>query len=162
MGPTDPPLDALLTLLELERNGRDQALRGVRDAETLAQHAQAQASTLAEYRAEYVERWSARLRAPSSIELVQCYQGFMQRLDQAIGQQRAATEQAQQRLLQAVQVLREREQRFSSVEKLIERRRREADRDVARREQAITDEAAMRAHQRRRAAQRDAGGDTLT
>jgi flagellar protein FliJ len=162
MSPTDPPLDTLLTLLELERNERDQALRGVRDAETLAQHAQAQASTLAEYRAEYTQRWSARLRAPSSIELVQCYQGFMQRLDQAIGQQRAISEQAQQRLRQALQALREREQRLGSVEKLIERRRREHGRDAARREQAITDEAAMRSHQRRRTAQRDAGTDTLT
>lgn len=162
---TTPAIDSLLTLLELERNERDQALRGVRDAESLAQHAQAQAQTLAAYRTEYVERWSTRLRTQSSIELVQCYQGFMQRLDQAIGQQRAASEQAQSRLQQAVQALREREQRLGSVEKLIERRRREHHRHAARREQTITDEAAMRLHERRLAAARrqDAGGnDTVT
>ncbi len=160
-----PPIESLLTLLELERNERDLALRGVRDAESLARHAQAQAQTLDAYRTEYVERWSTRLRTPSSIELVQCYQGFMQRLDQAIGQQRAASEQAQVRLQQAVLALREREQRLGSVEKLIERRRHEQHRHAARREQTITDEAAMRLHERRLAAARrqDAGGnDTVT
>lgn len=162
---TTPAIDSLLTLLELERNERDQALRSVRDAESLAQHAQAQAQTLSAYRTEYVERWSTRLRTQSSVELAQCYQGFMQRLDQAIGQQRAVSEQAHARLQQAVQALREREQRLGSVEKLIERRRREQHRHAARREQTITDEAAMRLHERRLAAMRrqDAGGnDTLT
>ena len=162
---TTPAIDSLLTLLELERNERDQALRGVRDAESLAQHAQAQAQTLTAYRTEYVERWSTRLRTQSSIELVQCYQGFMQRLDQAIGQQRTASEQAHARLRQAVLALREREQRLGSVEKLIERRRREQHRHAARREQTITDEAAMRLHERRLAAARrqDPGGnDTMT
>jgi|GEM_PF-179607 flagellar protein FliJ len=162
---TTPAIDSLLTLLELERNERDQALRGVRDAESLAQHAQAQAQTLTAYRTEYVERWATRLRTQSSIELVQCYQGFMQRLDQAIGQQHAASEQAHARLRQAVQALREREQRLGSVEKLIERRRREQHHHAARREQTITDEAAMRLHERRLAAARrqDTGGnDTVT
>lgn len=159
-----PSIHTLTTLLEVERQERDQALLGVRDAQSVAQHAQAQATTLAEYRSEYVERWSARLRTPSSIELVQCYQGFMQRLDQALGQQRAASELAQKRLHQALDALRERELRLGSVEKLIERRRREQHRHAARREQSITDEAAMRQHERRRAAQRDApsGTDTTT
>lgn len=163
--PNPSSLDALLTLLELERSGRDQALRGLRDAESAAQHARAQATTLADYRAEYAERWTARLRSSSTVELMQCYQGFLQRLDHAITQQRAVTEQALRLLERAVATLREREQRLGSVEKLIERRRRETHRDAARREQAITDEAAMRVHERRRLTRRDpnaSGTDTVT
>lgn len=156
-------LDTLLSLLERERSERDQALLGVRHAESLAQHATAQEQTLSDYRSEYVERWTTRFRSQGSIELVQCYQGFMQRLDQAIGQQKATAEQAQARLRQAVDALREREQRLGSVEKLIERRRSELLRHAARREQNLSDEAAMRIHERRRAAQRDnPGTDTVT
>jgi flagellar FliJ protein len=159
---TPSSLDALLTLLERERNQRDQALLGLRDAQNQAEHATLQARTLSAYRAEYAERWTGRFRAPGSIELMQCYQGFMQRLDQAIGQQRDIVAQAEQRLRQAQEALREREQRLGSVEKLIERRQLEQHRHAARREQSLTDELALRLHERKRLAQRDPGTDTLT
>ncbi len=156
-------LDTLLALLELERNERDQALLGLRNATSLAQHAAVQEQTLSDYRSEYVERWTTRFRTRGSIELVQCYQGFMQRLDQAIGQQKATADQAQARLRQAREVLREREQRLGAVEKLIERRRNDLQRHAARREQNLSDEAAMRSHDRRHAARRDnPGTDTVT
>lgn len=155
-------LDALLTLLELERQQRDQALLGLRDAQSVAERAHSQARTLSDYRSEYAERWTGRFRTQGSIELVQCYQGFMQRLDLAIGQQRAIVEQAQMRLQQAQIALREREQRLGSVEKLIERRQRDQHRHAARREQSLADEAALRQHERKRLAQRDQGTDTVT
>lgn len=144
-------LDTLLALLERERGERDQALLGMREAEGLASHAAAQAQQLAEYRAEYVRRWSNRFRAQGSIELVQCYQGFMQRLEQAIGQQRQAADHADALLRQTRDALRERELRVGSVEKLIERRLREQRQHASRREQSQTDEAAQRSHARRHA-----------
>ncbi|MFO1217072.1 MAG: flagellar export protein FliJ [Burkholderiaceae bacterium] len=159
---TEQSLDALLSLLELERNGRDQALLGLRDAQSQAEHASVQARTLDAYRAEYVQRWTGRLRTGSSVELLQCYQGFMQRLDHAIGQQRDIVAQAEMRLHQAQQALREREQRLGSVEKLIERRQQQQHRHAARREQSLADEVALRLHERKRLAQRDGGNDTVT
>lgn len=155
-------LDALLALLEHERQSRDQALLGLRDAQSVAERAHSQAQTLADYRSEYAERWTGRFRTQGRIELVQCYQGFMQRLDLAIGQQRAIVEQTQTRLQQAQKALREREQRLGSVEKLLERRRHEQHRHAARREQSLADEAALRQHERKRLAQRDPGTDTVT
>lgn len=162
MSPSTQSLDALLALLELERQQRDQALLGLRDAQSVAERAHTQAQTLSDYRSEYADRWTGRFRTQGSIELVQCYQGFMQRLDQALAQQRAIVEQAKARLQQAQAALREREQRLGSVEKLIERRRQEQHRHAARREQSLADEVALRQHERKRLAQRDPGTDTVT
>ena len=83
-------MQALIQLLDHERRVRDAALLGLRDAEGTAGTADAQAQQLHAYRSDYVERWSARFREPGSVALMQCYQGFMQRLEQAITQQRAA------------------------------------------------------------------------
>jgi flagellar FliJ protein len=143
-------MQALHQLLEHERRARDAALLGLRDAEGFAQRADTQASQLDAYRSDYVERWRARFRSEAgSVALMQCYQGFMQRLDQAIAQQRAAVQMAQARLEQARQALHANERRVASVEKLIERRAQVEQKRSARREQSATDEMALRAHARR-------------
>ena len=123
--------------------------------------ADAQAQQLNTYRSEYVERWSTRFREPGSVALLQCYQGFMQRLDQAIVQQRNALMQAQSRADQARGVLRDNERRVASVEKLIERRQQHEQRQLARREQQRTDETAQRVHAQRMAARHDHGESRL-
>lgn len=156
-----PTLHALLQLLDHERRTRDEAVQALSRAEGLAGQADAQAQQLALYRSEYVERWSARFRDPGSVALLQCYQGFMQRLDQAIVQQRSALAQAQIRVDQARGTLRDNQRRVASVEKLIERRRQQEQRQLARREQARTDETAQRAHARRTAPTADAGESRL-
>ena len=75
-----PTLQALLQLLDHERRARDEALQALSHAEGTAGQAEAQAQALNTYRSDYVERWSARFREPGSVALMQCYQGFMQRL----------------------------------------------------------------------------------
>lgn len=152
-----PTLQALLQLLEHERRTRDEALLGLRSAEGAAGQAGAQAQQLDVYRSDYVERWSARFREPGSVALMQCYQGFMQRLEQAIAQQRATVELARQLLEQARNTLRENERRVASVEKLIERRRQQQLRQNARREQSNTDENALRVHAQQLANQHERG-----
>ena len=142
-------MQALIQLLDHERRVRDAALLGLRDAEGSADAADAQARQLHAYRSEYVERWSARFREPGSVALMQCYQGFMQRLEQAIAQQRAAVQLAQARLEQARLALSDNERRVASVEKLIERRSSQDRQRAARREQSHSDEIAQRAHARR-------------
>lgn len=156
-----PTLQALIQLLDHERHTRDQALLGLRSAEGAADHAGAQAQQLDAYRSDYVGRWSARFREPGSVALMQCYQGFMQRLEQAIAQQRNAVAQAQIRVDQARGLLRDNERRVASVEKLIERRRQQEQRHLARREQSHSDETAQRAHARCLAAQPDHGESRL-
>jgi len=156
-----PTLQALLQLLDHERRTRDESLQALSRAEGMAGQADAQAQALHVYRSEYVERWSARFREPSSVALMQSYQGFMQRLDQAIVQQRNAVAQAQIRVGQARGVLQDNQRRVASVEKLIERRQQHELRQLARREQLRTDETAQRAHARRIAAQPDHGESRL-
>ncbi|MFI4930372.1 MAG: flagellar export protein FliJ [Burkholderiales bacterium] len=145
-------MQALRQLLDHERRVRDAALLGLRDAEGTADQADTQAQQLHAYRSETVERWSARFREPGSVALMQCYQGFMQRLEQAIAQQRAAVQLANARLEQARQTLSDNERRVASVEKLIERRAKQEQQLAARREQSHSDEIASAAHARRHAA----------
>lgn len=152
-----PTLTALAQLLDHERRIRDDALLGLRDAEGAGQRADAQAAQLDAYRSEYVQRWSARFREPGSVALMQCYQGFMERLDQAIAHQQAAVQVARMRLEQARETVREHERRVASIEKLIERRQQQLQRQAQRREQSMTDETALRMHAQRRAGARDAG-----
>jgi len=145
-------MQALHQLLEHERRARDVALLGLRDAEGLAQQADTQASQLDTYRSDYAERWRDRFRSEAgSVALMQCYQGFMQRLEQAIAQQRAAVQAAHARLDHARKVLHDNERRVASVEKLLERRAQQEQRLAARREQSNTDEVALRSHARREA-----------
>jgi flagellar FliJ protein len=97
------------------------------------------------YRREYEKRWAHQFRTDGRMELVNCYRGFMERLTQAVEQQRAATVQAQAELDHARVALRESELRVASVRKLIERRVAEADVATQRREQKASDEFASRA-----------------
>ena len=156
-----PTLQALMQLLDHERRARDEALQALSHAEGTVGQADAQAQQLSAYRSDYVERWSARFREPGSMALMQCYQGFMQRLDQAIVQQRNAQAQAKLRVEQARGALVDNQRRVASVEKLIERRQQQEQRHLARREQLRTDETAQRAHARRIAGPPDHGESRL-
>ena len=135
---------SLSTLLEHAEAERDAALAALRNTEAAAAAAQGQLDQLQEYRTQYQQRWSTQFRQAGSIELMQCYQGFGQRLDQAITQQSQIVAQAEQRAQQARAVVLEREQRVAAVRKLIERRQQEQNRVAERRDQRATDEAAQR------------------
>jgi flagellar FliJ protein len=138
---------SLLTLLENEQRTRDEARVALGDVRFMADQARAQAEQLQQYRSEYAQRWSTQFRQQGGIELVQCYQGFMQRLEQAITQQQAAVLQAQAREQAAQAHLADCELRLASVEKLLQRRLAEQERVARRHEQRATDEAASRARQ---------------
>ena len=135
---------SLTTLLEHAEAERDAALTALRHTEAGAAAAQGQLDQLQEYRTQYQQRWSTQFRQAGSIELMQCYQGFAQRLEQAITQQGQIAAQAEQRAQHARAVVLEREQRVAAVRKLIERRQQEQHRVAERRDQRATDEAAQR------------------
>lgn len=138
-------LQPLMTLLgQVERERDDLALSCQRAAQA-QQTAANQAEQLLTYRCEYEKRWAHQFRTDGRMELVNCYRGFMERLTQAVEQQRAAAVQAQAELDHARVALRDGELRVASVRKLIERRVAEANTASQRREQKACDEFASRA-----------------
>lgn len=136
-------MSALQTLLEQAESERDQILAAVRRAEEQQRRAQLQADQLDGYRGEYTARWAAQFRERGAIEILNCYQSFGSRIDEALTMQQqqlaqleAGTERLRQRLVAA-------ETRVASVRKLIERRESEAARTQLRRDQRQTDETAQ-------------------
>jgi len=136
---------ALKTLLEQAETERDAALARMLQADDAARQARAQSEQLHAYREDYRRRAPALHGRSASIELIRCHQGFMQRLDQAIDQQRAHLARLEQQAADQRAALLERETRVAAVKKLIERREQEARHKATRADQRQTDEAAQRA-----------------
>jgi len=136
------PLAALLAQSERER---DLALADQQRAQAASDAADAQARQLLDYRREYEQRWNAQFSREGQIELVRCYQSFVERLTQAVDQQTRIAEHAKQQLANAVVAVRTAETRCAAVRKLIERRSAELRALAGRREQQQTDETAARA-----------------
>lgn len=135
---------SLPLLLEQAENERDAALARMLQADDVARQARSQAEQLHAYREDYRKRAPALNGRSASIELVRCHQGFTQRLDQAIEQQRGQLVALEQQLAALRALLMEREVRVAAVKKLIERGAQEAQRHLVRAEQRHTDEAALR------------------
>lgn len=139
----DPELSTLHALLDRATAERDRCAADLRRAEDLTSHQRAQGRQLADYREEYTQRWSRQFGQGGTMEIVQCYQSFMQRLDEAMSlvhdqlQRSEATVAARRAELTAAEL------RTASVRKLIERRRQERGRVQARVEQKLGDEAAQ-------------------
>jgi len=137
-------LQPLLSLLEQTERERDAAEADTRAADAAERAAHAQAEQLVAYRSDYEQRWNAQFAREGRMELVRCYQGFMERLTQAVEQQARQATQAQARTERAREELRSRERRVASVRKLIEGRLREMRLLADRREQKQSDELAAR------------------
>ncbi len=135
------PLTALLAQSERQR---DLALADQLKAQTASDAAAAQAEQLLAYRREYEQRWSAQFCREGKIELVRCYQGFMERLTQAVDAQANAALHARAQVEKATQQVREHEVRVAAVRKLVERRVAEERIAADRREQKQDDELAAR------------------
>lgn len=144
------PIEMLSSVLAQAETARDSALGALREADDQARGSHHQAQQLEQYRTEYQQRWAAQFALQGAIEIVQCYRSFMDRLDQALTQQRQACVYADARAARARDELVERERRVASVRKMIERKL-EAQRLLNQRlEQKQTDEAGQRAAWARR------------
>jgi flagellar FliJ protein len=137
-------MQLLATLLEREEERRDAALSAWRRAQQQAEQAQQQHEALLSYRNDYRQRWSAQFQQRATMEILRCYQGFIERLDQAITAQQGNAAFADQQLAQALAHLRQRETRVAMVRKLMERRRQAQAQQQDRRDQRQSDEAAQR------------------
>lgn len=139
-------LKPLMTLHECAERERDEAQSRFERARLTAQAAQEQAQALRTWRGDYEQRWKTQFQGGSSVEIIRCYQDFMNRLGQAIAEQDIAVERTKALLDSARAVLQAREQRVAAVSQLIDRRKREAAAIESRREQKATDEMAARRH----------------
>lgn len=148
---THASLDALKLLQDRARDERDRAAGELRQGEDLLQRTRLMAGQLGDYRVEYTQRWSAQFGRGGAIEIVHCYQSFMQRLDEALAQQQHQVQAAERAVAAARQKLLQAELRAASVGKLIERREAELGRARQRREQRQDDEIAQQLAQRRSA-----------
>ena len=138
-------IQALTLVLEQVERERDQALAEQRRAQQVFDGAQRQSEQLLHYRGEYEQRWNAQFRQAGAKEIVQCYQGFMGRLQFAVDQQHHQVAMAAATLAAAHDALRAQELRVAAVRKLLERRQQELALVAGRREQKLTDEQASRA-----------------
>ena len=149
------PLNALLAQTERQR---DLALADQMKAQTASEVAHEQAEQLLTYRREYEQRWSAQFCREGQIELVRCYQGFMERLTQAVDSQSRAAQHASAQLARANTVVREHEIRLAALKQVVERRLAEGRRLAERQDQKVEDELAARIAWGRSAASRPANG----
>ena len=138
-------IQTLTILLGQNERQRDASIAEHQRAQAASTAAAGQAEQLRNYRREYEQRWSAQFCREGKIELVHCFQSFMERLTQAVEQQTRIAEHAAQQVERALSLLRDAELRCASVRKLIERRVAEQRLDADRRDQKQTDEAATRA-----------------
>ena len=135
----------LTILLGQSERQRDAAMVEHQRTQAASEAAARQAEQLRSYRRDYEQRWSAQFCREGKIELVHCYQSFMERLTLAVDQQTRIAEHAAQQVERALGALRDAELRCASVRKLIERRVAEQRAATERRDQKQTDEAATRA-----------------
>lgn len=135
----------LLALLGQARTERDNAQAALAAAQAGERAAAAQSAQLLDYRREYEQRWNTQFRVQGAMELVHCYQGFTQRLSQAVDHQTQVARHAGEQVLRSEATLRDAELRVASVQKLIERRLDEQRRIGERRDQKQSDEFAARA-----------------
>ena len=138
------PTHALLTLLVQCEGERDSVQAELLRVSALHQSAQAQSDQLLTYRRDYEARWTLQFQSASSITLVQCYLGFMQRLNLAVEQQQHVATQTALHVERARSDLVAKELRVATVRKLLERRGNEDRVAQARKDQKISDEFAAR------------------
>lgn len=137
-------LPLLRTLQEQEQQRRDAAMLQWREAQRVAEAARDQADALVTYRSEYRKRWAAQFAKAAPIEIVRCYQGFVERLEQAITAQQGQVQGSAERQEAALQRLRHREMKLATVRRLIERREQALAQVAQRRDQKACDEAGQR------------------
>ena len=137
-------LQPLFVLLDQHERKRDAAIAAHHRALAASVAAANQASELVTYRDDHELRWRAQFGLGSEMQLVNYYQGFNERLSQAIEQQATIADLARREVEAALATLRDMEMRCASVRKLIERRTLEARLIADRRDQKQTDEFAAR------------------
>ncbi len=135
-------LNALMVAIELATRKRDEARQVVRERQQSLAAAQGQMQQLQSYAEEMQQRWGAHEGAELKPEVLYHHNQFMQRLQHAIDLQTKVIRDQELRLQAAQQALMNTELRLSSLEKVVQMRRRDMALAQQRREQKQTDERA--------------------
>ena len=139
---------SLNALIELATEKRDAAAAELGALHGERAQSQAQLEALIAYRAEYGERLARAMANGLPMHRLDNDQRFLAALDEAIAQQERIVAQSEHRLADGKTQWQDRQRRLKSFDALEERRRVEAARRDARREQQDNDEAAGRAARR--------------
>lgn len=142
-------LNALNVAIEAAERKRDAARTTMQERQRAQQAAQAQMDQLQGYVLEMQARWGAREGLAVQPEVMHHQYQFMERLQHAIGLQTRVVADQDIRLETARQALLAAELRVTSLQKVVQARRRDVALAQMRREQKDTDERATMAFFRR-------------
>ena len=134
-------LNALMVAIELATRKRDEARQLLRQRQQSLAAAQEQMQQLQSYQAEMQQRWGGHEGAQLKPEVMYHHQ-FMQRLQHAIELQTKVLRDQELRLQAAQQALMNTELRLTSLQKVVQMRRKDMALAQQRREQKQTDERA--------------------
>ncbi|MBH2016929.1 MAG: flagellar export protein FliJ [Burkholderiales bacterium] len=137
-------IQALLMVLESAQKERDAAVSTLESARQAHDSARQQAQSLHDWRQDYQRRWQNQFQQSGGVEIVRCYQGFIERLGDAVSEQDRRVGLSEQHMARCRAQLIERERRVAAVSQLIDRRQAEAQLKQSRQEQKATDEMAAR------------------
>lgn len=137
-------IQALLMVLESAEKERDDAVSSLESARQAHESARQQAQSLHDWRQDYQRRWQAQFQQSGGVEIIRCYQDFIQRLSDAVTEQDRRVSLCEQQVSRCRAQLIERERRVAAVSQLIDRREAELQLKRNRQEQKATDEMAAR------------------
>lgn len=135
---------SLMVVLESAEKARDEAVAELEGGKRAYEAARQQAQSLTDWRREYQQRWQSQFRQTGGMEIMRCYQDFMQRLAEAVSDQDKRVEQARLYMDRCRALLIERERKVAAVAQLMDRRLAELQTKQNRQEQKATDEVASR------------------
>jgi flagellar FliJ protein len=137
-------ISALNTLIELATTEVDDAAVRLGRAVRAVEEAKQKMALLAGYRDDYAQRFQTTMANGFTPMAYRNFQGFMDKLDQAINGQQQLVRDAEWRVEQERGAWRESERKRISYDALATRARTAADQKSAKREQKQTDEQATR------------------
>lgn len=135
-------LNALMIAIEMAVRKRDDARQALRERQHAFDAAKSQMDQLENYAAEMQQRWGATEGASLKPEVMVHHRQFMERLEHAINLQTRVIADQSIRLEAAQKALMAAELRLTSLNKVVETRRRDMELAQMRREQKQTDERA--------------------
>ena len=135
-------LNALMIAIEMATRKRDEARQALRERQHAFDAAKSQMDQLESYTLEMQQRWGATEGAAMKPEVMFHHRQFMERLQHAIYLQTKVVADQSIRLETAQKALMATELRLSSLNKVVEARRRDIALAQMRRDQKQTDERA--------------------
>lgn len=143
-------LNAILLALDVARRRRDQVVVQLLAVQSQRLAAQGQLNQLDSYALETRDKWAVGARVQTTPEVLHHYHQFMERLQQAIDLQQQALVRHDNALAEQHRVLLQVDIRIAGLERLLEKRHREANRLLSSREQKQLDELAAQQYRRHR------------